>query len=133
VGEKYSSDEGSVPSSGVILASRFMVSGGLRLCQQVYLIFVAQHARQRFLTHVAARYLPLIRLLREKCPYQPHNGSVVREDTHHPRTAFDFLVQSLQRIRRCQLWPVLLREAHEGEHVLLRAVHELSDLGESHS
>ena len=59
-------------------------------------------------------------------------ASLVGEDADDLGAALDLAVEALDRVGRVQLGPVLLREAHVGEHVGLGLVHqrgELRDLG----
>lgn len=48
--------------------------------------------------------------------------------TRHFGAALDLAIEALDRVRRVDLHPVLLREGHIGQHVCLCLVHKSSDL-----
>ena len=72
---------------------------------------------------------PLVVLLDQDCPSEPEEGCWVGEHADDVGAAFDFLVDSFQRVRRPDLAPVLDRESGECEQVLLRVIKHLRDFG----
>src|SRR4051794_18922556 len=63
--------------------------------------------------------------------HESDDSRVIRENAHHVGPALDLSVEPLERVRRGDLGPVLAREAHVHEHVLPRAVHQVSEGGEA--
>jgi len=81
--------------------------------------------------HAAALQPPVLVLLQQHRPNQASDGGVVGEDADDPGTALDLLVDPLQEFGAPDLFPVLLGEVAEGQHVLLGLMHEPSGLGEA--
>src|SRR5271165_1856778 len=67
---------------------------------------------------------PLVILFEQDSADQSRDGLFVREDADNLSAALDLLVQSFQRIGAVDLAPMLLGEAHAGEHIGLGAVHQ---------
>src|SRR6266566_7420930 len=55
--------------------------------------------RQRLQTHVALGHRPIVVLLEQQRPDQPHDAGLIGEDTDDIRPALDLLVEPLQRVR----------------------------------
>lgn len=62
---------------------------------------------------------------------QASDGGVVGQDADDVATPLDLLVQSLQSVGGGNLRPVLLRESHKRQDVLLGAVHAAGGFGEA--
>ena len=69
-------------------------------------------------------------LLEQDRPDQAGDRGLVGEDADHLGAALDLAVDALQRIGRVDLGPVLLGEAHVGEHVLLGFIKQCGELGQ---
>ena len=74
--------------------------------------------------HVAMAGLPFVVLLQQHRPDQPGDRGLAREDADDVGPALHFFVQPFQRVRAVQLGPVLDRERHVGEHLVLALVHQ---------
>jgi hypothetical protein len=72
---------------------------------------------------------PLVILFQEYRADQPSDAGLVWEDADHIGPPFNLLVQAFQRVSGMQLGPVLGRESHVGEHVMLAVVHQRGELG----
>ena len=81
--------------------------------------------------HAAALQLPVLVLLQQHRPHQAGDGGVVGEDADHPGAALDFFIDPLQQVGAPDLFPVVLGEVAEGQHVLLGLMHQRSGLGEA--
>ena len=84
----------------------------------------------RFKRHVAPGYRPLVGLLEQDRTDEPRNRSGVGEDTDNIGAPLDLAVQSLERVGRRQLGPVVLRERTVGQNIMFRPIHQLGHLGE---
>jgi hypothetical protein len=69
-------------------------------------------------------------LLEQNRPDEAGDRSLVREDADHLGAPLDLAVDALEWIGRVELGPVLLGEAHIGEHVLLGRVQQGGELGQ---
>ena len=85
-----------------------------------------------FQRQVSPGHSPLVVLLDQDGADQAQDGFVVGKDAHHVGAPLDLLVDPLQRIGGVDLRSMLPGEAHEGEHVGLRLVHELCRFFEPH-
>jgi len=56
------------------------------------------------------------------------DGIFVREDADDIGTPLDLAIETLDRIDGVDFWPMIFREAHEGEDVGFRVVHERGEL-----
>ncbi len=92
--------------------------------------WVMAHRGDCFQRHVAARYRPLIILLKHQRADETDHSRVVREDADDVGPALDLLVYPFQRVGGRDLRPVVLRERHVGENILARCVHHIGELGE---
>jgi hypothetical protein len=70
-------------------------------------------------------------LLQEHRADQPGDAGLIREDADHIGPPFDLFVQPLPGIGAVQRGPVLEREGHVGEHLMLAVVHQGTELGPS--
>ena len=116
----------------------FALSGGLgrelsgRHGRQLDDRIVAQrcHGFQR---HIAgALDGPLVVLLEQDGADEAGDRLLVREDADDFGSALDLAVEAFQRVGAVDLGPVVLGEAHEGQHIGLGLIHqggELRDLG----
>jgi len=67
--------------------------------------------------------LPFLLLLEQLAAHQPHDRWIIGEDANHVGTAFDLLVEALERFGAPHLAPVLLREVQERQHVVTGGLH----------
>ena len=66
-------------------------------------------------------------MLQQDGPDEPDDGLLVGENADHVRSPLHLFVQPFQRIGAVQLDPVLCREGHVGQHVVLGFVHEAGE------
>lgn len=77
--------------------------------------------------HVAALQLLLVVLLQQDGPDEPDDGLFVGEDADHVRSPLHLFVQPFQWIGAVQLDPVLRRERHVSQHIVLGFIHETGE------
>lgn len=82
-----------------------------------------------FQRHVAAGDGPLVVLFEHEGADQAGDGCLVRKNSHDIGSPFDFLVQALKRVRRVDFRPVVTRKTLVGQHIVLGAAHQFSELG----
>ena len=81
--------------------------------------------------HPPALQQPVLVLLQQHRPHQAGDRSVVGEDPHDVGAALDLLVEPLEPVGAPDLFPVVLGEVAEGQHVLPGLVHQCSGFGEA--
>src|SRR5512132_2902238 len=90
---------------------------------------IIAHGGDGFQGHVAGPlHRPLIVLLEENGADQASDRSLVGEDADHVGASLDLAVDALERIGRVDLGPVLPRERHVREDVLLGLVKHCGEL-----
>ena len=86
-----------------------------------------------FQGHVAgALHGPFVVLLEQNSADQASDGILIGEDADNVGAALDFAVEPFQRVGAVDLGPVVLGEAHKGEDIGFRLIHQcrqLCDLG----
>src|SRR3954470_21965794 len=66
---------------------------------------------------------PFVVLFEQQRADKPSNGILVRKDADDIGAPLDLAIEALERIGGMYFRPVILREAHESEHVRLGLVH----------
>jgi hypothetical protein len=96
-------------------------------CRRVHGCSVA-NGGDGFQCHVAPCDGPLIVLLQHQGSDQAGDGGFVWKDADDVGPPLDFLVEALKRVRGVDLRPVFPGKSLVGEHVVLGAAHQVSEL-----
>ena len=83
---------------------------------------------QRFQRQVAPLDGPLVGLLEQQGSDETIDRPLVREDADDLSAALDLAVQAFERVGGMELHPVLAREVHVGENIVLRFIQEGREL-----
>ena len=81
-----------------------------------------------FQRHIAAADSPFIALFEHERADEAKDSGFVGEDADDIASASDFFIDSFDRIGARDLRPVLAREGHIGQDILLCLVHEVASL-----